>query len=196
MGHHECRHLLCQSVVDDDVAFARLIHHRYYVHLAIGRSLVGCHPSNIGYVAFLAYVVAVDMASDVLYQTVVAHGYVAQNGIVYTGMAPESFFRLYPLVEYSEAHAAEERHTGYAFRCEVGRHADVSPVFCVASAFLERAYLVEGQTAISVGDGIGITANNFRKGSRCTDTSAHAVRVRACIARREVRQCSVSRVPR
>ena len=107
----------------------------------------GAYLSHSGDVALLADGVAADISADVLDETVVADGHVAERGLSDAAVQVEAFGHFKGLLEYAEPHLSVESHVADIVWPEVLGHEDIPPVGGGASVVLQPFNLFYRQTS-------------------------------------------------
>ena len=198
MLHHERGKLAVQSVIEYHVAVANLVEYRYEIALTVGRTFGSLHGAYVRYVAVVAYCVVVYVVADVLYEAVVADGYVAQGGVVYARVLNKTLAHLHAFLKRAELYGAVEHHAVEIVGLEVLCNAYGRPVLGPAAVVLEQPYFLFGKLSVVHKVLLMIIRRRcllYCTGNRCRDISARGAREPSCRVRRGTLRCSVSGVP-
>ena len=149
MFHHEGGELAVEVVEENHVAVAHLVQYRDQVALTVARSFRRLHDGDVGDEAVVADGVVVDIVPHLFYQAVIAHGHIAQGGVVDAGMLEEVLGNLDILLAAAQPDVAVEHDPMEELRLEsVFGNLDPVPVFSPAAVLLQCLYLFKGKGTV------------------------------------------------
>ena len=128
MLHHESCYLTVKPIKEQHIALSYLVQHRDEVAFSVSGALGSLYRTDIGDVAAITNGVVIDVVSDILYQTVVAYGNIAQRSIVDARMLIEVLRHFDAGLENAQRNLAVEHHTAQKRRLEVIVNLYVAPV--------------------------------------------------------------------
>ena len=148
MLDHEGGELGVEVAEEDDVTVAHLVQDADQMAFAVGGALGGLHRTDVRDVAVVADGIVVDEVANLFYEAVVAHGDVAQGGIVDAGMLGEAFGDLDLLLKYTQAAMAIEQHTVEAIGREVLGYLYIFPILSPTAIALEHLDFLSSQLSV------------------------------------------------
>ena len=138
MLDHEGCQLRVQVVEKDDITITHLIEHADQMTFAKGCSLGSFHRGNIGDVAIVTNGIVINEVTNLLYQTVIAHGNIAEGGIIDTSMLGEALGDLYLILKLTQANVAIEYHAVETIRSKGLIDHHIVPILGPAAIALEH----------------------------------------------------------